>query len=315
MTAIVHTGDALAVLRTLPAESIHCCVTSPPYWGLRDYGVEGQIGMEDTPSSYIARLVDVFAEVGRLLRADGTIWLNLGDSFAGKGGGGQGKNSCRDNRTHTARPIDKSGDELKPKDLVGIPWRVAFALQAAGFYLRSDIIWHKPNPMPESVTDRPTRSHEYLFLFAKSESYYYDSEAIAEQTVEPRGPGNLVPIVAVPGEREGGNANLRGSLHMIGPRETRNKRDVWTITSKPVRIAHFATMPPDLVEPCVLAGCPESGTVLDPFTGSGTTGMVALQHHRNFIGIELNPAYAEMARKRIAAADPIGKQLRVEGVA
>lgn len=266
----VRQGDCLDVLRALPSESVHCCVTSPPYWGLRDYGVDGQIGLESTPEQYVARMVDVFREVRRVLRDDGTLWLNLGDSY-------------------------KNG-----KQLVGIPWRVAFALQADGWYLRQDIIWHKPNPMPESVRDRCTKAHEYVFLMAKSERYHYDAKEVAEPSAEPWRAGKI--------EKCFGPSNPIGTLRNDTGRhvtrtDTRNRRSVWTVTPKPFKGAHFAVMPPDLVEPCIKAGCPKNGTVLDPFNGAGTTGLVAVNLGRNYIGIELNPQYADMARARIAEAE------------
>lgn len=296
---ILH-GDCLEKLRELPGGSIHCCVTSPPYWGLRDYGVEGQLGLEKTPEEYVQKMVEVFREVRRVLRDDGTLWLNLGDSYnAGRDGGhaGGGKQGSH------VKYVQRSGANvpgLKPKDLVGIPWRVALALQADGWYLRQDIIWHKPNPMPESVRDRCTKSHEYIFLLSKAERYRFDHEAIREPAVEPKGPGNKRPGF-VSNQRKGENANLRGSIHKIGPRETRNKRSVWTVTTKTFKEAHFATFPPDLIEPCILAGCPKDGTVLDPFFGAGTTGFVASKLGRNWVGIELNPSYVDIAERRLAA--------------
>ncbi len=383
-------GDATAEMIETPDESVHCCITSPPYWGLRDYGVAGQHGLEPTPEEYVAKMVGVFKEVRRVLRDDGTLWLNLGDSYAGRRG------------------------NLKHKDLVGIPWRVAFALQADGWYLRSDIIWHKPNPMPESVTDRPTKSHEYIFLLSKRGRYYYDADAIAEPATldHPRSVDRQYEAPGMPPHRglrkQGlaagptwderktagavrGNVAFDGNVgagtqrsvhgeglsHDLGCKNgTRNKRTVWTVATKPYAEAHFATFPPDLIEPCVLAGTSENGccsecgagwvrvteraeapsvndshldrygngsagvhrkveqayqnwldanpkettgwrptcghvadltpcTVLDPFAGSGTTGVVALRAGRNFIGIELNPEYCEMARNRIYNDAPL----------
>lgn len=308
MTVRVLTGDCRQILATLPDESVHCVVTSPPYFGLRDYGVDGQIGLEETPTAFMAEMVAVFREVRRVLRKDGTLWLNLGDSYAGSWGaqskrttpGEISRNSVTNHpkRAKQTGTIREAG--LKPKDLIGIPWRVAFALQADGWWLRQDIIWSKPNPMPESITDRCTKAHEYLFLLTKSERYHFDAKAIAEQTRCPRGPGNVRPVRDLPGERDGGNANLRGSLHEIGPREVRNKRSVWTVPTAPFSEAHFATFPPGLIEDCVKAGCPAGGAVLDPFGGAGTTGMVADRLGRDAILIELNPAYATMARDRLA---------------
>ena len=273
-------------------ETVNCCVTSPPYYGLRDYGVDGQIGLEDSPDAYVSRLVEVFREVLRVLTDDGTLWLNIGDSYArDPKKGGFGPNGKHDNipdygnarrimsekrgssdggvgRADRA-PVRVGGEGLKPKDLIGIPWLLAFALRADGWYLRQDIIWNKPNPMPESVGDRCTKAHEYLFLLSKSNRYFYDSEAIKEPT-----------------------ANAA---------ETRNRRSVWTITPKPYKGAHFAVYPPELIEPCVIAGCPKGGTILDPFGGSGTTGGVALKHGRNAVLCELNGDYAALMPARIEA--------------
>ena len=294
-------GDSLTELRKLPDESVHCCVTSPPYWGLRDYGVAGQLGLEKTPEEYVAKIVEVFREVRRVLRKDGTLWLNLGDSYAGGGKGNYGSGLSTHGGTvakHAKGSDFPVPDGLKHKDLVGIPWRVAFALQADGWYLRQDIIWAKPNPMPESVTDRCTKAHEYIFLLAKSQKYYYDAEAVKEQSS------------GLPGGCFGNGAAEVGRLrHDAGrprPAESgfRNRRSVWTITTKPMQWpkgqAHFATFPPDLIEPMIKAGCPVGGVVLDPFFGAGTTGLVAKQLGRDYIGIELNPKYCEMAENRIA---------------
>lgn len=300
-------GDCRETLKTLPDQSINTCVTSPPYFGLRDYGHENQIGLEETPDEYVAALVAVFREVRRVLRDDGTVWVNLGDSYAGSWGA-QGKretpgeisrNSIRNHpkRARNTGSIRQAG--LKPKDLIGIPWMVAFALRADGWYLRQDVIWNKPNPMPESVTDRTTKAHEYVFLLSKSARYYYDSEAIKETSVEPRGPGNVRPVRELPGERQGENANIRGNLHSIGAREKRNKRSVWTVSTKPYAGAHFATFPPDLIEPCILAGCPEGGTVLDMFGGSGTTAGVSVGNGRDAVICELSPDYAELIPGRV----------------
>jgi DNA modification methylase len=241
----------------------------------------------------VAQLVKVFAAVREIMADDGTLWLNLGDSYANdaKWGGSTGGKHVTALHGKTGVGREKKTTGVAPKNLIGIPWRVAFALQADGWCLRSDIIWHKPNPMPESVTDRPTKAHEYLFLLAKSERYYYDSAAIAEAALRPEGAGNKYPY-EVEGERPGENANLGGSLHKIGPRETRNRRTVWSVVAKPQREAHFATFPPELIEPCILAGSAAGGTVFDPFMGSGTTARVALSLGRQFIGCELNPAYA-----------------------
>lgn len=313
-------GDVLAGLATLPDASVHCCVTSPPYWGLRDYGVEGQIGLEPTPAEYVAKMVAVFREVRRVLRDDGTLWLNLGDCYASSPPGAgpkpgvsglAGINSptyqatlAAGHDTHRGTLVGSRAIGLKPKDLVGIPWRVAFALQADGWYLRSDIIWSKPNPMPESVTDRPTKAHEYLFLLSKSERYYYDAGAISEQAETGGKVGGFTPNAAIAaGVKPTGNMIAeRGAAYIR--KDTRNKRTVWTIPTEPFPGAHFAVMPTALVKPCILAGCPTGGTVLDPFTGSGTVAAVALENGCGFVGCELNPAYVEIAKKRIGNVTP-----------
>ncbi len=303
MASSVLIGDCHEVLGGL--ESAQCVVTSPPYWGLRDYGVDGQLGLEATPDEYVAKMVDVFREVRRVLRKDGTLWLNLGDSYNGYMAN-QRATSISANNQH-ARPVFESGhgrrtESLKPKDLVGIPWRVAFALQADGWWLRSDIIWHKPNPMPESVTDRPTKSHEYLFLFAKSDRYYYDATAIAEPSINAGKSVSLGEKSLSRGQANGANvaASGNGKATHVVVTPFRNKRDVWTIATRPYKGAHFATFPPKLVEPCILAGSRPGDTILDPFCGSGTTGAVAVELGRNFVGIELNPDYASLAEARIA---------------
>jgi DNA modification methylase len=316
-------GDCIEGLRTLPDASVHCCVTSPPYWGLRDYGHDGQIGLEPTPQAYVQRMVEVFREVRRVLRDDGTLWLNLGDSYAAARGGtsmpaetlaggvsGRGDIVAKRGRESGYTPHrDPAAHGLKHKDLVGIPWRVAFALQADGWWLRQDIIWHKPNPMPESVRDRCTKAHEYVFLLTKSERYYYDADAVREPLKaggdhdRPRrfdsfgqtSKGSDVRF------RADGVTPVRDKGHVMQSNPAgRNRRSVWTITTKPYSGAHFATMPPDLVEPCIKAGCPEGGTVLDPFAGSGTTLAVAAELGRSGIGCELNPKYIELANQRIA---------------
>jgi len=396
----IREGDVLERLAEMPDESVHCVVTSPPYWGLRDYGTgewvggdvecdhvapdrggrdpatsakqltsvgtlayqysdvcgkcgaarkDKQLGLEATPAEYVAKMVEVFAEIRRVLREDGTCWLNLGDSYAGSGPSGasyQPETTRRREsmKTDGAFSVSKTLGErgltyakkkpvapqgLKPKDLVGIPWRVAFALQADGWYLRSDIIWHKPNPMPESVRDRPTKAHEYVFLLTKSRRYHYDSDAIAEpatadharnidSTTEPS--GGLMP------EHKGlRKKGLDKKQDQLGKRtytgfndryfsvpapETRNRRTVWSISTKPYSEAHFATFPPELPELCIKAGCPKGGTVLDPFSGAGTTGLVALRLGRSYIGIELNPEYAEMSRRRIDSDCPLFNRLK-----
>ncbi|MGV1047701.1 MAG: DNA-methyltransferase [Solirubrobacterales bacterium] len=304
-------GDCLDSLLTLPAGSVKCCVTSPPYWGLRDYGVAGQIGQEESPAAFVETMRKVFVEVWRVLADDGTLWLNLGDSYASGGRGSYDHDEKLPQRENSRRP--DSG--LKPKDLCGMPWRVAFALQADGWYLRQDIIWHKPNPMPESVTDRCTKSHEYLFLLTKSERYYFDAEAINEPSIcgDPRKPyapgqvdsrgsghdrngGKIRPSVARGGIAE--KTTEPGKEAFRSVKDWRNKRSVWTITTAAFKEAHFATFPPDLVKPCILAGSATGDTILDPFGGSGTTGMVALELGRKAILLELNPEYAELARQR-----------------
>lgn len=298
---IIH-GDCLEVMKGMEANSVECVVTSPPYWGLRDYGVPGQLGLEATPEEYVARMVEVFREVRRLLKPEGTLWLNLGDSY-GNGGnthGGPASGLKRDGRAEASRQatVGRAAERiLKPKDLVGIPWRVAFALQADGWYLRQDIIWHKPNPMPESVRDRCTKAHEYIFLLSKSPKYFFDADAIKEPD-QGRAAGNRDGFKGRQGladfHARSGGAGSDGWVPGTG----RNKRSVWTVTPKPFKGAHFATFPPDLIEPCILAGCPKDGMVLDPFFGAGTTGVVAQRHGRKWAGIELNAEYVEIAKNR-----------------
>jgi site-specific DNA-methyltransferase (adenine-specific) len=262
MTIKILQGNCLDKLKDLPEQSVNTCITSPPYWGLRDYGEGEQLGLEETPEEFVDNLVKVFREVKRVLRDDGTVWLNLGDTF------------------------------LKNKQLGCIPFKTAIALQQDGWYLRQDIIWHKPNPMPESVTDRCTKAHEYIFLLSKNPKYYFDNEAIKEDAKFPDGPNSPHKIKAVENV-------YSANLQKIGANPKKNKRSVWTVTTKPFKGAHFATFPMDLIEPCVLAGCPKGGTVLDPFGGSGTTGIVANNHNRNAILIELNEDYINLANKRI----------------
>ena len=289
---------------------MHTCVTSPPYFGLRDYGVEGQLGAEPTPDEFVEALVRVFREVRRVLRDDGTVWLNLGDSYNAYNGNRGASKGPANGRHHEIMPELPKGagltvSGLKNKDLIGIPWRVAFALQQDGWYLRQDIIWHKPNPMPESVRDRCTKSHEYVFLLSKSPKYYYDAEAVKEPEVcgRQRGPAEHPDKKSTNGN---GGLGRRKSTGM------RNRRTVWTVTTRPYKGAHFATFPPDLIQPCILAGCPEGGTVLDPFGGSGTTAGVALAHGRNAILCELNPEYAELVPARIDWITDYYKVPRVE---
>lgn len=290
-------GDCMESMRSLPDQSIHCCVTSPPYFGLRDYGMEGQIGLEETPEAYVQRMVEVFREVKRVLRDDGTLWLNIGDTYAGYHGN---KNAAYD-----AAPSNKGGyfenqrktlvnhSGIKNKDLIGIPWMLAFALRADGWYLRQDIIWNKPNPMPESVRDRCTKAHEYVFLLSKGPRYHFGTEAMREDAVK----------------GAAGSSFNKGKTaeHQLGRSSDadrvedgkRNRRSVWSVATRPYKGAHFATFPPDLIEPCILAGCPAGGTVLDPFGGSGTTAGVAVAHGRSAVLCELNPEYAALVPDRI----------------
>jgi DNA modification methylase len=304
VTVTIRHGDCREVLRTLPDESVHCCVTSPPYFGLRDYGVAGQIGLEPTPADFIAELVDVFREVRRVLRSDGTVWLNLGDSYsthaAGKIANPMAKSTLAGvktqevaNASSRAQGAYRKDATLPEKNLMGIPWRVALALQADGWILRQDIIWSKPNPMPESVTDRCTKAHEYIFLLSKSARYFYDAKAIAELGV------GRETYFGSDAYSKGSGRNDSGSYN-DAPAQTRNKRSVWHVSTQPFSEAHFATFPPDLIEPCIKAGCPKGGMVLDPFGGAGTTGLVADRLGRDATLIELNPEYAEMARRRIS---------------
>ena len=308
--SVIHQGDCVEVMAGMEAGSVHCCVTSPPYWSLRDYGVAGQLGLEATPEDYVAKMVAVFREVRRVLRDDGTLWLNLGDSYASQGGSGrQGDTGQRSDRTFTL--VREGGTApppgVKPKDLVGIPWRVAFALQADGWYLRSDIIWAKPNPMPESVRDRPTKAHEYVFLLSKQARYWYDNEAVRE-AVKATATGEIACRARTASGPLGGENQHHREVRKYDRIVGANRRTVWTIATQPFPEAHFATFPEKLVEPCVLAGCPAGGTVFDPFCGSGTTGVVAARLGREFIGIELNPKYVAMAKRRIA---PIEAQQRL----
>lgn len=313
----VLVGDCIESMRAMPDQSVHCCVTSPPYFGLRDYGMDGQIGLEDTPAAFVARLVEVFREVRRVLRDDGTLWLNLGDSYAGGGGFSPESPSNQAGSKQTSHKGSIRGrigvpSGLKPKDLIGIPWRVAFALQEDGWYLRQEIIWHKPNPMPESVRDRCTKAHEQIFLLSKSPRYYFDADAIKEPLAEST-KRNLGPVVR--GKSPSSKASVSGPQKIGGYSvtngETRNRRSVWTVSTKPYAGAHFATFPPDLIEPCIIAGCPVGGTVLDPFGGSGTTAGVAIKHGRNAILCELNPEYAALIPARVAAI--AGQQLNLFG--
>ena len=298
-------GDAKEVLSDLESESAQTCVTSPPYWGLRDYGVEGQLGLEDSPEEYTQNLIEIFEEVHRVLTKDGTLWLNLGDCYTsgGRSTYDSDKKDTKDGRAGDSRPPQPSN--LKEKDLVGIPWRVAFALQEKGWYLRSDIIWRKTNPLPESVKDRPTSSHEHIFLLTKSPKYYYDYKAIKEPVKESslkrakRGRSANHKWSGSPSGQTEHTLNQPSEETATTSPEGRNKRDVWDVATKPFPEAHFAVYPPDLIEPCILAGSAEGDTVLDPFAGAGTTGVVALQHSRDFVGVELNPEYIDIATTRI----------------
>lgn len=257
-------GDALYALQRLPAQSVQCIVTSPPYWGLRDYGIEGQIGLEETLPQFINRLVSVFSEAKRVLRDDGVLWINIGDGYTSGNRGYRAPDKKNPARAMSVRPNTPEG--LKPKDLLGIPWRLAFALQDDGWYLRSDIVWHKPNAMPESVKDRPSRSHEYLFMFSKAERYFYDYAA----TKEPAANGSL-----------------------------RNRRSVWSVNTQATDHAHYAVFPPLLIEPCILSTTRQNDFVLDPFFGSGTVGLVCQKLGRRYLGIELNPEYVDLAVDRL----------------
>lgn len=338
MSLQIIQGDCRDLAQTLPDNSVDCIVTSPPYWGLRDYGMPGQIGQEETPEEFIAVLVALFRELRRALKPEGTCWVNMGDSYAAnrpyqvastKGGPKHGP--AQGNGGHGS----KVPDGLKPKDLVGQPWMLAFALRADGWYLRQDIIWHKPNPMPESVTDRCTKSHEYIFLLTKSAKYFYDHDAIKEQSVCGHAPGNRTHRSA--DEYEKGDERHRTKTGLVayagrvresaakgsfsGKTESmadtgqnafraitdeRNKRSVWSVPSAPFKDAHFATYPPDLIKPCILAGCPAGGTVLDPFGGSGTTGAVALELGRSAILFELNPKYVGIMERRTSVTPGLG---------
>jgi DNA modification methylase len=310
---LIH-GDSLQMLKTLESESVQCCVTSPPYWGLRDYGVEGQLGLEKTPDEYVQKLVAIFREVKRVLKKDGTLWLNLGDSYAGGGRGGIGNASTlqggqrNQNESRAEKvSVSKLGDGLKAKDLVGIPWLVAFALRADGWYLRSDIIWAKPNVMPESARDRPTRSHEYVFLLTKSPIYLYNGDAIKEplsaaSAARYKHGFKDKKTGTTKGLRVCGEAQPRGEVVPQVTLKTptgRSKRSVWIVTTQAFKGAHFATFPPKLIRPCVLAGSRAGDTVLDPFNGAGTTGLVATQLRRKYIGIDINEKYLEMTRTRL----------------
>ena len=297
-------GNCLNVLDDLEEQSVYTCITSPPYFGLRDYDAEGQIGLETTPDEYVSNIVNVFRKVKRVLRDDGTVWLNLGDTYCGTGHKGEHKDpKYKEGRTAQKIAINNKLEGFKSKDLIGIPWMVAFALRQDGWYLRQDIIWHKPNPMPESVKDRCTKAHEYIFLLSKKNKYYYDCEAIKEEAVGERWGGNKPMNTDNTKDKDNQFSGLSRERQMLF--ETRNKRSVWSVITEPLKEAHFAVFPPDLIKPCILAGCPEGGTVLDPFGGAGTTGLVADRHGRNAILIELNKDYSEIARNRIYNDAPL----------
>jgi DNA modification methylase len=341
-------GDCRERLRELPDASVNCCVTSPPYFGLRDYGHEGQMGLEPTPDEFVAGMVEVFREVKRVLRDDGTLWLNIGDTYNNNPstsdipradqGNGSGAFSIPPEKhmlanrakANKAQPLIER--VIKKKDLIGIPWLLAFALRADGWYLRQDIIWSKPNPMPESVRDRCTKAHEYLFLLSKGPRYYYDAEAIAEPAIyggdwagssfdngktaqhqlgrsqkSDRRAGN--GRFTYNGKRQGGEGT--GQEAFVAIKETRNKRSVWEVATQPFSEAHFATFPISLIEPCILAGCPKGGTVIDPFGGAGTTAMAASKHGRDAILVELNREYALMAERRLRRADLLFADIKI----
>lgn len=308
-TTQILNGDSIEMMRTLDDNSVNTCVTSPPYFGLRDYGHDGQIGLEETPEKYIEALVNVFREVKRVLRKDGTLWLNIGDSYASYRDGKATPDTTRGESTGTLVPKGSAsnrmastflGSNIKHKDLIGIPWRLAFALQSDGWYLRQDIIWNKPNPMPESVQDRCTKSHEYIFLLTKSPNYYYDIESIKEPahtTDNTNRDRDSTKLNNCPGRTKMGGLKTN---HYT----TKNKRSVWTVNTKSYSGAHFATFPTELITPCVLAGCPKDGVVLDPFGGSGTTAFVANENGRNAILCEINPEYVELSKERLRSVQP-----------
>lgn len=306
-------GDCIEMMQTLPDQSVHTCITSPPYFGLRDYGVDGQIGLEASPREFIDNLVAVFREVRRVLRNDGTLWVNLGDSYASGGRGGGGRYMAERGDSAWQGKGDATGWRSAPagwkhKDLLGLPWRLAIALQDEGWYLRQDIIWHKPNPMPESIKDRCTKAHEYLFLLSKSPRYYFDQDAIREPARAQAAPESASRRNSFARETKytdgghGQTAQHRAGRDDVDYDETRNKRSVWTVATASFKGAHFATFPPDLIRPCVLAGSPRGGMVLDPFGGAGTTALVAMQEGRQSVICELNPEYAALARQRLDTA-------------
>lgn len=311
MRNIIYNENCISGLKKLPEKSVNTCITSPPYYGLRDYGNDEQIGLEETPAAFIQKLVDVFREVKRVLQDDGTLWVNIGDSYSSHKdcksiGQTLAKGTSREDahvmelgksRVRDSKMLKSQG--LKNKDLIGIPWMLAFALRADGWYLRQDIIWHKPNPMPESVTDRCTKAHEYIFLLSKSPKYYYDADAIREDIKMEV--GETVRFRERKTDKPFGDRNVDTQQREVTYDEIKgaNKRSVWTVTTKPFSEAHFATFPEDLIVDCIKAGCPRDGIVLDPFMGAGTTALVARSHNRNYIGFELNPEYIAIAEKRL----------------
>ena len=321
----IYAGNAAEVLRSLPSECVDCVVTSPPYYGLRNYGVDGQIGLEASPEAYIARLTDVFRECRRVLKPSGTMWIVIGDSYAGSGRG-KGERNHKNRKQSPAGYVGELFDKpyrvegFKNKDLIGVPWMLAFALRADGWYLRQDVIWSKPNPMPESVRDRCTKAHEYVFMFSKSANYYFNHSAILEPAKYDgrkkltRGASKKYVCQPVPdaagasGTRTGTGLQIQsisrgGDRYFLGRdgQFVRNKRSVWSVATKPFKGAHFATFPPDLITPCIMAGCPAGGVVLDPFMGAGTTAVVAKSLGRNYVGVELNGEYVKIADERIAS--------------
>jgi len=309
-TEKIHCGDALAVLGTMPDKMVQCIVTSPPYYGLRDYGHAGQLGLEETPDAYVANMVAVFREARRVLKDDGVLWLNLGDSYCANATGSVTAKSTllggKSTQIEAGKRPNKTGDGLKPKDLIGIPWMVAFALRADGWYLRQEIIWSKPNAMPESVKDRCGKSHEHIFLLSKSDRYFFDYKAIQEPSVRAGDMQTFGGKKARDAQKNGGderNGHRSDANSQWGKQvttgETRNKRSVWTVPTAPYKHAHFAVFPPNLIRPCILAGSREGDIVMDTFAGSGTTWQVCLQHERKFVGIELNQGYIDLAEERV----------------
>ena len=307
-------GDCIEMMRTLPDNSVNCCVTSPPYFGLRDYGCDGQIGLEESPDAFITNLVSVFREVKRVMKDDGTLWVNIGDSYFNKQNsnrnglsGSLGAGAVRGGGEYKTQKRNAGTTGCKEKDLIGIPWMLAFALRADGWYLRQDIIWHKPNPMPESATDRCTKAHEYIFLLTKSPKYYFNHKAMQEKAVSKGKPRQFGATKQV--------GTLRNDVgRVFEDNGLRNRRSVWSVPVHPYKEAHFATYPPELITPCILAGCPEGGTVIDPFGGSGTTAQVSIENRRNAILCELNPDYVKIIERRLAACDPLFNKSTEENI-